>query len=107
MAMDLVLGLVSRGFLVELLRVYTPVTVNYVTGLNIDAAYNAHKALAGVPVMAMALVKPAAINYGILVNSFATNAVKTTQTYSSRYVEITRIDPAEKTQTVHLPTFEC
>lgn len=44
--------------------------------------------------MGAACVKPIAINYVILVDSFAANAVKTAQIPSWWYEEIARIDPA-------------
>jgi len=46
--------------------------------------------------MVMACVKPIAINYGMFVNPFATNAVKTAQIHSWWYEEIARIDPAQR-----------
>jgi len=44
----------------------------------------------------MACVKPIAINSVMLVNPFATNAVKTAQIHSWWYEEIARIDPAQR-----------
>jgi len=53
-----------------------------VTGLIVGAEYNAQRTVAGVPVLVKARVKPIVISYGIIVNSFATNVVKTTWIYS-------------------------
>jgi hypothetical protein len=47
--------------------------------------------------MAMARVKPIAINYAMFVNPFATNVVKTAQIHSWWYEEIARIEPAQRT----------
>ena len=58
--------------------------------------YNAQTTLSGVPAMVMAGVMPIAINYAMLVDIFATNAVKTAQIHSWWYEEIARIDPAQR-----------
>jgi len=73
---------------------YTPFVAD-MTGLIISAEYNTQPSLAGVPGMAMARVKPIAINFAMFVNPFATSGVKNTQIHSWWYEEITRIDPAQ------------
>jgi hypothetical protein len=65
-------------------------------GLIVGPEYNAQPILSGVAAMVMACVKPIAINYAKFVNPFATNAVITTHIYSCWYVEITRINPAQR-----------
>jgi len=67
-----------------------------VTGLIVGAGLNAQTTLSCVPAMVMARVKPIAMNYVRFVNPSATNAVKTAQIYSWWYVEIARIDPAQR-----------
>jgi len=67
-----------------------------VTGLTIGAGYNAQTTLSGIPAMVRAYVKPIAVNYAMIVNPFATNAVKTTHIHSWWYEEITRSDPAQR-----------
>jgi len=49
-----------------------------VTGLIVGTEHNAQTTLSGVPAMVMAGGKPIPINYAMLVNRFAMNAVKTT-----------------------------
>jgi len=46
--------------------------------------------------MVMARLKPIGINYAMLVNPFATKAVKASQIHSWWYEEIARIDPAQR-----------
>ena len=70
--------------------------VDDVTGLIVGAEYNAQTTLSGVVAMIIALVKPIAINYAMIVNPFAMNAVKTAKIHSWRYDEIARIDPAQR-----------
>ena len=45
--------------------------------------------------MVRAHVKPIAINYAMIVNSFAMNTVTTAQIHSGWYEEIAGIDPAQ------------
>jgi len=70
--------------------------VGNVPGLNVGAEYNAQMTFSGVSAMAMAGVKPIAINCAMLVNPVATNAVKTAQLHSWWYEDIARIDPAQR-----------
>jgi hypothetical protein len=70
--------------------------VEDVVGLIVGAEFNAQTTLSAVPPMVMARVKPIAIHYTMLVNPFATNAVKTTQNHSWWYEEIARMDPAQR-----------
>jgi len=65
-------------------------------GLIMCAEYNAQTMLSDIPAMVMAHVKPIAINYGMFVNPFAINSVKTTQIHSWWSDDIARIDPAQK-----------
>jgi len=67
-----------------------------VTGLIVGIEYNAQTTLSAIPAMVMACVKPIAINYAMIVNSFAMNAVKTALIHSWWYEEIARIDPAQR-----------
>jgi len=66
------------------------------TGLLVGTDYNSQTTLSGILAMVMACVKPVAINYGIFVNPFATNAVKTAQIASCWYEDIARINPAQR-----------
>jgi hypothetical protein len=59
-----------------------------VTGLIVGAEYNHQTTFSGVPMMVIAHVKPIAIKYGMFVNPFATNGVKTTLIHSWWYKEI-------------------
>jgi hypothetical protein len=70
--------------------------VDKATGIIVGAAYNAQSTLSGIPAMAMARVKPIAINYAMYVNPFATNAVKPAHIHSWWYEEIARIDPVQR-----------
>jgi len=70
--------------------------VDNVTGLIVGAECNAQTTLSGIPAMLMSRVKPIAYNYAMLVNPFATNAVKTAQIHTWWYEEIPRIDPAQR-----------
>jgi len=74
---------------------YEPL-VDDVTGLIVGAGYHAQTTVSGVPAMAMARVKPIAINYAVFVNPFATNEVKTAQIHSWWYEEIASIVPAQR-----------
>jgi len=70
--------------------------VDDMTGLIIGVQYNTQTTLSANLAVVMARVKPIAIKYGLFLNPFATNAVKTAQIHSWWYAEIARIDPAHK-----------
>ena len=70
--------------------------VDDLTGLIVGTEYNMQTSLSGIPAMVMAHAQPIAINYAMIVNPFATNAVKTAQIHSWSYEEIARIDPAQR-----------
>jgi len=65
-------------------------------GLIVGTENNSESHLWGVPAMVISCVKNIAINYAVLVNPLATNAVKTAQIHSWWYEEIARIDPAQR-----------
>jgi len=70
--------------------------VDDVKGLIVGAKYNTPTTLSGLLAMVISHVKPIAINYAMIVNPFATNAVKTVQIRSWWYEKIARIDPAQR-----------
>jgi len=74
------------------------------TGLMSSTVYNTLATLSGIPAMVMAYVKPKAINYGMVVNLFATNAVKTAQVHFCWYEEIAINDQPRETQTLYMAT---
>jgi hypothetical protein len=70
--------------------------VDDVRGLIAGAEDNTQTTVSRIPAMVMARVKPIAINYEILVNPFATNAVNTAQIRRRWYEDIASIDPAQR-----------
>jgi len=77
------------------LREYKP-SIDDVVGFIFSSGYNAQVSLLGILAMVIACVKPIATNFGVIVNPFATNAVKPAQIYSWWYEEITGIYPAQR-----------
>lgn len=56
--------------------------VEDIAGIIVGAEYNAETMLSGVPVIVKACGKPSYSHYAMLVNRFATNAVKSSPSYT-------------------------